>query len=213
MRDEGLRAKKVRRFKVTTLSNPNRQAPLNLLARDFSVSKSGLKRELNSAWTADITYLSTQEGWLYLAALIDLASRRIVGWSIGSTLEDALAIRALRMALSTRHLRQGNEMLHHSDRGSQYASLDYQSALTERGIKVSMSRKGDCWDNAVSESFFATLKTELVADSKWESRSQAKREVIAYLNWYNFVRRHSTLGYVPPAEYEMKMLQESSPAA
>ncbi len=117
------------------------------------------------------------------------------------------------MALATREIRDGKEMLHHSDRGSQYSSREYQSALAERGITASMSRKGDCWDNAVSESFFSTLKTEIVADARWESRSQAKRELIEYLNWYNFNRRHSTLGYLTPAEYEMKMLQESSPAA
>ena len=122
-------------------------------------------------------------------------------------------MRALEMALATREIRHGREMLHHSDRGSQYASREYQSTLNSRGIIPSMSRKGDCWDNAVAESFFATLKAELLADAKWESRSHAKRDVTEYLNWYNFDRRHSTLGYLTPAEYEMKMLQESSPAA
>lgn len=209
MREEGLRGKKCRRFRVTTTSNHDKAVAPNLLARNFDISN----RPLNSVWVGDITYLPTGEGWLYLAALVDLSSRRIVGWSLGSTLEERLTMRALEMALTTRQIREACGMLHHSDRGSQYASRDYQSALDDHGITTSMSRKGDCWDNAVAESFFATLKTEIVADAKWESRSEAKREVIEYLNWYNFDRRHSTLGYLTPAEYEMKMLQESSPAA
>ena len=209
MREEGLRGKKKsRRFKVTTMSSHNKAVAPNLLARSFDVSS----RQMNTAWAGDITYLPTREGWLYLAALIDLSSRRVVGWSLGSSLEETLTMNALKMALATRDLHDG-KLLHHSDRGSQYASREYQSALGERGITPSMSGKGDCWDNAVAESFFATLKTEIVADAKWESRSQATREVTEYLNWYNFNRRHSTLGYLTPAEYEMKMLQESSPAA
>lgn len=208
MREEGLRGKKSKRFKVTTMSSHNKAVAPNLLGRNFDVSS----RQMNSAWAGDITYLPTRQGWLYLAALIDLSSRRVVGWSLGSSLEETLTMNALRMALATRDIR-GGKMLHHSDRGSQYASTGYQSALGKRGITPSMSRKGDCWDNAVTESFFATLKTEIVADAKWESRSQATREITEYLNWYNFNRRHSTLGYLTPAEYEMKMLQESSPAA
>lgn len=168
---------------------------------------------MNSAWVGDITYLPTREGWLYLAGLIDLSSRRVVGWSVAPTLDESLTMRALEMALRTRDIQRGRDMLHHSDRGSQYVSRDYQATLHNHGIRPSMSRKGDCWDNAVAESFFATLKAEMVADAEWESRSQAKRELIEYLNWYNFDRRHSTLRYLTPAEYEMKMLQESSPAA
>jgi transposase InsO family protein len=209
MREEGLKGKKSRRFKVTTMSSHNKRVAPNLLGRSFDISN----RRMNSAWAGDITYLPTREGWLYLAALLDLSSRRIVGWSLASSLEEALTMRALEMALATREVRRGTEVLHHSDRGSQYASTDYQSTLENNGITPSMSRKGDCWDNAVAESFFATLKAELVTDAKWESRSQAKRELIEYLNWYNFDRRHSTLGYRTPAEHEMKMLQESSPAA
>jgi putative transposase len=209
MREEGLKGKKSQRFKVTTMSSHDKPVAPNLLARRFDNSN----RKMNSAWAGDITYLPTPEGWLYLAALIDLSSRRVVGWSLASSLEEALTMRALQMALATREIRYRTELLHHSDRGSQYASTGYQSALNSHGITPSMSRKGDCWDNAVAESFFATLKAELVADAKWESRSQARREVIEYLNWYNFDRRHSTLGYLAPAEYEMKMLQESSPAA
>lgn len=209
MREEGLKGKKARRFKVTTMSSHDKAVAPNLLSRSFDVSD----RKMNSAWAGDITYLPTREGWLYLAALIDLSSRRVVGWSLASSLEEALTMRALEMALATREIVSRTEMLHHSDRGSQYASTAYQSALNSHGITPSMSRKGDCWDNAVAESFFATLKAELVADAKWESRSQARRDVTEYLNWYNFDRRHSTLGYLAPAEYEMKMLQESTPAA
>jgi putative transposase len=209
MREEGLKGKKARRFKVTTMSRHNKAVAPNLLARSFDISK----RKMNSAWAGDITYLPTRDGWLYLAALIDLSSRRVVGWSLASSLEETLTMRALQMALATREIRYRTEILHHSDRGSQYASTAYQFALNSHGITPSMSRKGDCWDNAVAESFFATLKAELVADAKWESKSQARREVIEYLTWYNFNRRHSTLGYLAPAEYEMKMLQESSPAA
>lgn len=209
MRDEGLMGKKAKAFRVTTLSNHKKPVVANLLDRNFGI----VDREMNTAWVADITYLSTREGWLYLATLIDLSSRRVVGWSIDSSLEEALTMRALRMALITRKIREGVEMLHHSDQGSQFVATDYQAVLGEHGITQSMSRRSNCWDNAVAESFFATLKTELVSDAKWESRSQAKREVIEYLNWYNFNRRHSTLGYLTPAEHEMKMLQESSPAA
>lgn len=209
MRGEGLRGKKAKCFRVTTTSGHDKAVAPNLLARKFDISN----RVMNSAWVGDITYLSTREGWLYLAALMDLSSRRIVGWSIASGLEESLTLRALGMAIATREIRDGNEILHHSDRGSQYASREYQSALRDRGITPSMSRKGDCWDNAVAESFFATLKTELASDAKWESRSQATREVAEYLNWYNFSRRHSSLGYLTPAEYEKKMLQDCSPAA
>lgn len=210
MRVEGLKGKKARRFKATTMSSHNKAVAPNLLARRFNISD---QKKINSTWVGDITYLPTREGWLYLAGLIDLSSRRVVGWSVAQTLDESLTMRALQMALATRDIQDGGNVLHHSDRGSQYASKGYQAALHNHGITPSMSRKGDCWDNAVAESFFATLKAEMVADAKWESRSQAKREIIEYLNWYNFVRRHSTLSYLTPAEYEKKMLQESSPAA
>jgi putative transposase len=209
MKEEGLKGKKARRFRVTPISSHDKPVAPNLLARSFDISN----RKMNSAWAGDITYLPTREGWLYLATLIDLSSRRVVGWSLSSSLEETMTMRALEMALVTREIRYKTELLHHSDRGSQYASTAYQAALNSHGITPSMSRKGDCWDNAVAESFFATLKAELVADAQWESRSQARREVTEYLNWYNFDRRHSTLGYLAPAEYEMQMLQESSPAA
>jgi transposase InsO family protein len=138
---------------------------------------------------------------------MDLASRRIVGWHVSSRLDQDLALQSLMMALRSRRVKKG-QALHHSDRGVQYASEAYQRILAAHGIRSSMSRKGDCWDNAVAESFFATLKTELVADAKWESRSQARREVAEYIDWYNNKRRHQTLGYLPPARYEIEVLKQ-----
>jgi putative transposase len=201
MREQGLRGKKSRRFKVTTMSSHDKPVLPNLLARRFGNSN----RKMNSAWVGDITYLSTREGWLYLAALIDLSSRRVVGWSLASSLEETLTMRALQMALATREIGHGREMLHHSDRGSQYASRDYRSTLERNGIQPSMSRKGDCWDNAVAESFFATLKKELVNDAAWQTREEARASLFEYIEvWYNRERRHSSIDYLSPADYEAK---------
>jgi transposase InsO family protein len=188
---------------VTTQSTHREALADNLLERKFSVSS---QCELNKAWVADITYLPTREGWLYLSVLIDLSSRRVVGWNASSELDHELALRALIMALDTRQIRNG-KLMHHSDRGVQYACDRYRETLASRGITASMSRKGNCWDNAVAESFFASLKTELVSDAKWETRSEAMREVAEYIDWYNQKRRHQTLGYLPPAKYEIEMLK------
>jgi transposase InsO family protein len=150
----------------------------------------------------DITYIATDEGWLYLAAIIDLFSRRIVGWSMSDRLTTALALDALSMALFARRPARG--LVHHSDRGCQYASAEYQRALEQHGITCSMSRKGDCWDNAVAESFFATLKTELVHDAHWKTRDEARTAIFHYLEvFYNRRRLHSTIGYVSPVEFEL----------
>jgi len=205
MREDGLRSKRPRAFRITTQSQHRKAVAENHLSRSFGPGiKPGSKRVLVS----DITYLPTREGWLYLAIVMDLASRRILGWCAGSRLNQELALGALKMALKRRGPWYG-EMLHHSDRGVQYASDIYQSTLASNGIKCSMSRKGDCWDNAVAESFFATLKAELVIDAGWESRSEAKRDLYEYIEvWYNCKRRHSTLGYRTPAEYEIEMLRE-----
>ncbi len=203
MREDGLRSKRPRAFKVTTQSSHRERTAENHLCRRFGVAANSA---LNRAWVADMTYLPTREGWLYLAIVMDLASRRIVGWHAGPRLDEDLALRALTMALQRRGPIRG-EMLHHSDRGVQYAAGGYQSVLAANGIKCSMSRRGDCWDNAVAESFFATLKTELVADARWESRSVAHRAIFEYIEeWYNQKRRHSTLGYRTPAEYEINVL-------
>ena len=158
------------------------------LRRDFKASAP------NRKWAADITYIPTREGWLYLAVVLDLYSRRIVGWSMASHLNRSLVLDALRMALKRRH---------HSDQGVQYASGDYQQLLARHGIQCSMSRRGDCWNNAVVESFFATLKTELIHQTTYDNRDQARRDIFEYIETeYNRQRRHSTLGYLSPVEFE-----------
>ena len=158
-----------------------------------------------------MTYVPTREGWLYLAVVLDLASRRIVGWSIDKILDRPMTQRALEMALRNRRPRP--EGLHHSDRGGQYASNEYQRLLTEHGMKVSMSRAGDCWDNAVVESFFRTLKAELVNGSKWHTRREASVALVQFIEvWYNRKRRHQALGYQTPAQFENEMLDRANAA-
>ncbi|MDQ3949851.1 MAG: IS3 family transposase, partial [Gemmatimonadota bacterium] len=150
-------------------------------------------------------------GLLYLAVVLDLASRRVVGWCADARLDQTLTLRALSVALLRRRPAAG--LLHHSDRGVQYASADYQALLTAHGLACSMSRAGDCWDNAVVESFFATLKTELVAGARWPTREAAHRDLAEYLDvWYNHQRRHATLGYRTPAEYEREVLTRAHAA-
>jgi transposase InsO family protein len=173
----------------------------NVLARQFAIN--GVRR-LDRVWVSDLTYVPTREGWLYLAVVLDLASRRVVGWAMGPSLEVGLALAALRMATAARRPRTG--LLHHSDRGSQYACAEYTAALTGHGMLASMSRKGDCWDNAVAESFFATLDRELIVRRDWRTRADARQAIFQYIEtWYNRRRRHSTLGYVSPAQYETRM--------
>ncbi len=208
MREDGLRSKRPRAFRVTTQSSHTRPVAENLLNRRFAVAA---QRALNRVWVADITYLPTREGWLYLAVVLDLASRRVVGWNAGRRIDEELTLNALRAALAQRCPTEG--LLHHSDRGAQYAAENYQQALGGNGIRCSMSRRGNCWDNAVAESFFATLKTELVSDARWETRESAHRALFEYIEvWYNRRRRHSSLGYVSPAQYELEKYQESRAA-
>src|SRR5213080_2032320 len=185
MRVRGLAALRRRRFRVTTQSrHPFPIAP-NVLARQFE------RTGPDQAWVTEITYIPTGEGWLYLAVILDLCSRLAVGWAMNERITDDLTLDALGMALARRRPPQG--LLHHSDRGSQYASGDYQRALAQHGIVCSMSRRGDCWDNAVAESFFATLKVELVHDATWATRTAARSELFDYLEvFYNGRRRHST---------------------
>ena len=164
----------------------------------------------DQVWVADITYVPTRMGWLYLAVVLDLASRRVVGWAMRDTLEESLSLDAGRMALQDRRPTAG--LLHHSDRGVQYASHAYRALLAAHGVTCSMSRIGDCWDNAVAESFFATLKGELVDRQPWPTRAAARLAIFDYLEgFYNRQRRHSTLGYLSPAAYEAA--HRSSPAA
>ncbi len=209
MRTDGLRAKPRRRGRpATTDSRHAYPAAPNVLARQFSVT--AIARP-DRVWAGDLTYLPTREGWLYLAVVLDLASRRVIGWAMRPTLARELALSALQMALE--HRRPSRGVLHHSDRGSQYACGDYQALLTQHGLRCSMSKRGDCFDNAVAESFFATLETELIAAADWHTRAEARTAVFEYIElWYNRQRRHSSLGYVSPAEYEQQMREQQQAA-
>jgi transposase InsO family protein len=165
----------------------------------------------NRVWAADLTYLPTREGWLYLAVVVDLASRRVVGWALRTRLTQELAVAALRMALAHRpRPNDGARLLHHSDRGVQYVSAAYQRLLAWGGGTASMSRVGDCWDNAVVESFFATLTKELLDEGVFATRAAASRAVFAFIEiWYNRQRRHSALGYQSPADFEQQWLRRT----
>ena len=202
MRVRGLAARRRRRFRVTTHSRHPLPVAPNVLARQFA------RPQPNQAWATDITYIPTVEGWLYLAVILDLCSRLAVGWAISDRITDALTLEALAMALARRQPPQG--LLHHSDRGSQYASGDYQRMLAQYGIVASMSRRGNCWDNAVAESFFATVKVELVHDAAWATRAAARVELVEYLEvFYNGQRRHSALGYLSPRAFERQREHEA----
>jgi transposase InsO family protein len=195
MAEMGLAGLPARKFQTTTDSNHDKLIAANLLNRDFEASRP------NEKWVTDITYIWTAEGWLYLAAVMDLYSRRIVGWSTGESLETSLCLDALSMALG--HRKNIDGLTHHSDRGVQYASDEYQKALKARGIECSMSRRANCWDNAVAESFFGTLKTELIYRRPWLTRESARDAIGEYIElFYNRIRRHSTIGYVSPATFE-----------
>jgi transposase InsO family protein len=196
MREIGLSAKQSRKFKIsTTDSNHDQPIAPNLLERDFTAKRS------NRKWLGDITFIPTAEGWLYLAVILDLYSRRIVGWAMAASLETSLVLAALRMALDTRQPEPG--LLHHSDRGSQYASQDYRDLLTKYQIQPSMSRKGNCYDNAPMESFFGTLKTELIHHRHYLTRLEAKTDIFEYIEvFYNRYRRHSAIGYLAPVAFE-----------
>jgi putative transposase len=195
MRDHDIRAKTARKFRCTTDSNHDLPVAENLLDRQFDPASP------NEAWVADITYIPTGAGWLYLAAVEDLYSRRVVGWSMAEHLESRLVVDALALAVERRL--PGEGLPAHSDRGSQYASDHYRGLLTRHGITCSMSRRADCWDNAPMESFFASLKKELVHGADFATRAEARAAIVEYIEvFYNTRRRHSSLGYVSPAEYE-----------
>ena len=197
MREMGLRGVCPRKFRVTTDSDHDYPIAKNLLDRNFEASKP------NEKWTTDITYVWTGEGWLYLAVVMDLYSRRIVGWSAADHMQTSLCLEALRKALALRTDVRG--LLHHSDRGVQYASGGYRDALDAVGIECSMSRRANCWDNAVGESFFGTLKNELIYRRPWLTREEARDAIAEYIEiFYNRIRRHSTIGGVSPAKFEEK---------
>ena len=196
MRENDIAAKQKKKYKATTDSNHSYPVAPNLLNRNFEADGP------NQKWLADITFIPTREGWLYLAAILDLYSKLIVGWSMKSRMTKRLVLEALKMAVDRR--RPGPGLVHHSDQGSQYASNNYQRELHSNGMICSMSRKGDCWDNAPMESWFHSLKTELVAHKDYLTRMQAKADIFEYIEaFYNRSRKHSTLGYMNPAQYEM----------
>jgi putative transposase len=195
MQEAGLCAKRKRRRVLTTRRDPSHPVAPNLLNREFTAT------EPNSKWVTDITYIPTMQGWLYLAVILDLYSRMVVGWSMSGTCDENLVERALDQAIARRRPNVG--LLHHSDRGSQYTSQAYQACLEQSGIQSSMSRKGNCWDNAAMESFFGTLKEECVGKIVYSSHVEARLALFTYMEvYYNRVRRHSTLGYVSPLYYE-----------
>jgi len=196
MRLDGLRGKRAPRYRVTTQADGTPPAP-NRLGRRFQVAT------LNQVWASDVTACWTAQGWCYVAVVLDLASRRVIGWAAGATPGQELTLPALRQALAHRTPPAG--LLHHSDRGMHYTGTSYQRLLAAHGGIASMSRRGDCWDNAVVESFFATLKTELVAGSDWRSHHDGIDALRQYLSWYNGQRLHSTLDYVSPAVFERRL--------
>lgn len=196
MHELEISARRSSRRVVTTRSDPDAHVAPNLLQRDFRA------QEMNCKWVTDVTYVATQQGWLYLAAVLDLFSRAVVGWSMAAVQDEQLVADALRMALL--HREPGSGLLHHSDRGSQYTSQGYQQLLAARGIQVSMSRKGNCYDNAVMERFWATLKGECTSRYVFQTHEHARSVVFEYIHcFYNRVRRHSTLEYLSPLQYEL----------
>jgi transposase InsO family protein len=203
MQEIGIQAVAKRKYKVTTDSAHAKPVAKNYLNRQFSPDKP------NTSWVADITYIPTKEGWLYLATIMDLYSRKIIGWSLGNRLTKELVISTLHMALKQRKLSSG--LLLHSDRGSQYVSYLYQLLLKRNGILCSMSGKGNCWDNAVMESFYRTLKVELIYQKTYHTRREAQSDIFEYIEiFYNRERLHSSLGYCSPEEYEKLMLTKVS---
>ncbi len=202
LREKGLGARPKRRFRVTTKSAQEPVVAENKLDRHFSASA------VNQKWVSDITYVATAEGWLYLCVIVDLYARRVVGWSMGTSLATELVTAAFMMAVMQRRPPRG--LMFHSDRGTQYASRSFRKGLTRHGMLQSMSRKGECWDNACAETFFKTLKTELIGQRIYRTREEAKASIFEYIEvFYNRVRLHSYLGYTTPAEYEQDSLSQS----
>lgn len=201
MREHGLQSHKRRCFRVVTTDSKHAHpvAP-NVLKRDFEATAP------NQKWLADMTYVATDEGWLYLALVLDLYSRKLVGWAMSETMPQTLTLSALDVALGWREPAAG--LIHHSDRGSQYAAKDYRAKLAARGITVSMSRKGDCWDNAPMESVNGTLKVECVNDVHLRTRDEARAAIVEYIGYYNTERRHSSLGNIAPSEFERRWRAE-----
>jgi len=208
MRLSGIRAVGKRKYRVTTQSKHNHPVAENLLNRQFSANKA------NAVWLSDITYIWTTEGWLYLAGVIDVYSRMLVGWSMGPRITAELTLDALQQAIDRRNvtpqLGSVPGVMHHSDRGSQYVSIEYQKLLKKTKMICSMSRKGNCWDNAPMESFFATLKAELIYREQFKTRQEAKTKIFEYIEvFYNRKRRHSSLGNISPVDFEQRQTLSS----
>lgn len=198
MKAHGIQSVIRKKYKATTNSRHNLPVAENLLNQNFKVDKP------NKVWVTDITYIPTDEGWLYLSAIIDLCHKKVVGWSMDSTMTQELIKSSLQQAIKREKPAPG--LIHHSDRGSQYASIAYQDLLKQQGFVVSMSRKGNCFDNAVAESFFGTLKTEMVYLTKYRTRKEARQAIFEYIEvFYNRMRLHSSLGYMSPLEYEASL--------
>lgn len=197
MRLNGIQAKRKQGYKRTTKRDASHDVASNLLTQDFHADKR------NEKWVADITYIDTREGWLYLATILDVYSRKIVGWSMSTRLQKQLVKDALNMAIGRRDI--SDDLIHHSDQGSQYTSHDFVALLKQHDIHVSMSGAGNCYDNAMMESFFATLKTECVTQ-RFDTRQQARQIIFEYIEvWYNRLRRHSALGYLSPEQFEQQV--------
>jgi putative transposase len=205
MREAGVSARQRKKYKVTTNSNHKQPVFGNLLNRDFDVAQP------DQVYASDVTYIWTQEGWLYLAVVIDLCTRKVVGWSMSSRMKAQLVCDALQMAIWRRRPKAG--LIHHSDRGSQYASKVFKRLLKAHGIRGSMSRKGDCWDNSVVESFFGTLKQEQVQWKHYQTRYEAQQDILEYISmFYNSRRLHSYLDYMSPNDFERQLLQRKKAA-
>lgn len=206
MRENGLISVLKSKYKATTNSNHNYPVAPNLLNKDFTA------KIRNQKWVGDITYIPTGEGWLYLAAVEDLYHKKIVGWALDGRMTKQLTLKAINQAITRERPEKG--LIFHSDRGTQYAAYDYQDMLRLHGIRQSMSAKGDCYDNACMESFFATLKKELIHRRRFKTREEAKVAIINYIEtWYNCKRTHSSLGYMSPMEYERYHIKNHSEAA
>ena len=198
MRENGIRVERSKKYKLTTDSNHAFHIAPNLLNRDFHADAP------NKKWAGDISYVWTREGWLYLAVILDLHSRRVIGWAVSNRMKRDLAIRALKMAVALRQ--PPNGCIHHTDRGSQYCSHDYQKLLRQHGFQVSMSGKGNCYDNSAVETFFKTIKSELIWRRSWHTRRDAELAIFQYINgFYNPRRRHSALGWKSPVTFERKV--------
>ncbi len=196
MKTLGIQARKRKSFRNTTERDETRPVVANILDRDFAASRP------NEKWVSDITYIQTAKGWSYLAVILDLFSRKVVGWSLRSDLTTELVLSAFNAALISRAPEE--ELVHHSDRGRQYTSYAFELAATQAGVRLSMSRKGNCWDNAVAESFFSTLKQELISRRTWRDEQDVRSALFEYIEvFYNRERRHSTLGYVSPEQFEV----------